>query len=75
MPEGGGKYEEACARAREETGAAAVLLVVIGGKLGSGFSVATLTPELLASFPRLLRDVADGIERDSRDSRDRGFPS
>jgi hypothetical protein len=56
-----GKYDDACTAARIATEARAVVLVVIGGRDGSGFSVQGLgdTPAL---FPQLLRDMANEIE-------------
>jgi hypothetical protein len=42
--------------------AAAVLVIVIGGTKGSGFACQA-TPEITANLPRVLRSVADEIER------------
>jgi hypothetical protein len=39
MTAGPGKYDAACTVARETTGAAAVVLIVLNGKDGSGMSV------------------------------------
>jgi hypothetical protein len=64
MPIGPGRYDDACTTARESTGAEGVLLIVVNGKHGHGFS-AQLTGELLlrANVPAMLRDVATQIER------------
>jgi predicted ATPase with chaperone activity len=59
---GPGKYDEAATAAREATGAAGVILIVVGGKLGSGFSVQCydklLPPAVLA---QMLESVAAEI--------------
>ncbi len=39
MPIGPGKYDDECTMLRESTEAQGVIVIVIGGKLGSGFSV------------------------------------
>jgi hypothetical protein len=62
MPMGPGKYDETCTMARLDTEAVAVALIVINGRLGSGFSVqgnVGMPPEVLV---KLLRQVADEIE-------------
>lgn len=58
---GPGRYDDVCTAAREQTGAAGVVLLVIGGRVGSGFSVQAL-PEITAALPELLRNVAAEIE-------------
>lgn len=63
MAQGPGKYDAACTAARELTGGS-VLLIVLGGKLGSGFAVQA-EERYAAEMPRLLRAVADEIERDT----------
>jgi hypothetical protein len=60
---GPGKYDEACTAARKATKGRAVLLIVIEGASGSGFSVQS-EPGHLAAVPWLLRDVASSIERE-----------
>lgn len=57
----GGKYNDAATAAREATKAEGVLLIVLGGDKGSGFS-AQVPPEIAASIPALLRHVASEIE-------------
>lgn len=66
MAEGPGKYDEACSEARRSTKAVGVLLVVLEGEHGSGFS-AQLPHELRVAIPATLRSVADQIERDMQD--------
>lgn len=62
MALGPGKYDAECTRLMVEEHAEAVLLIVIGGKRGAGFSCQA-TPEVAFSLPRILRQVADEIER------------
>jgi hypothetical protein len=59
---GPGKYDALATKAREEAMAAAVLLIVIGGNKGSGFSVQTADLIVLAALPAILRDLANDIE-------------
>ena len=63
MPLGPGKYDEHATKVRNETDAAGVILIVIDGKRGSGFSVQA-SPDFVARLPTLLRAVADGIDED-----------
>ena len=58
-----GKYDEACTVARMMCEADAVLLLVLNGKLGQGFS-AQCPPEMVPHIPALLRRVAFRIEED-----------
>ncbi len=62
MPTGPGKYDDACTAARLATDAAGVVLIVLGGKQGSGFSVQVEGEDLTWALPALLRSVADQIE-------------
>lgn len=62
MALGPGKYDADCTVAKESTGGGAVVLLVLGGKHGSGFSVQTESPLLLANLPSLLRFIANDIE-------------
>jgi len=50
------------------TDAKAVVVIVIGGNLGEGFSVQTDNPTILLSLSDLLEDVAAQLRRDFRDS-------
>jgi hypothetical protein len=63
MPVGPGKYDDLATLVREQAAADGVVVIVIGGAAGPGFSVQA-SPEVTASLPRLLRTLADGIERD-----------
>ena len=63
---GPGIYDGVCTKIRTDTQADAVLLVVAGGRFGSGFSVqAAQTPGIIAALPALLREVAGQIELDA----------
>lgn len=61
MSVGAGRYDEAATAAREATKAEGVLLIVLGGEKGSGFS-AQIPPEAIEKIPALLRHMADEIE-------------
>lgn len=61
MPHGPGKYDAECTRLQEELKAHGVLLVVVGGDRGNGFSVSATLP-VVAALPKLLRQVADEID-------------
>jgi hypothetical protein len=66
MPFGeGGKYDAECAEIRRRLGSRGVLLIVVDGPKGPGFS-AQATPEILATIPELLRITATSIENDLR---------
>lgn len=58
---GPGKYDHLCATVRREAEAECAIVIVIGGKKGSGFSC-QVTPEVLALLPELLHDAARQIE-------------
>ena len=69
MAIGPGKYDDACSRVREEVGISdgdggGVLLIVIGGHLGNGFSCQADLQTTLA-LPDMLEMVAAQIRRDS----------
>jgi hypothetical protein len=64
---GPGKYDAICTEVREQTRAAGVLLIVIDGNVGSGFSCQA---DLIttARLPDLLERVAADIRRDGIDA-------
>jgi len=62
---GAGKYDLVCEHVRKVTSAEGVLVIVINGDQGQGFSC-QLTPALLPMVPALLRHVADQIEADAK---------
>ena len=61
MALGPGKYDAECTQVMVAEHAEAVLVIVIGGKKGSGFACQA-TPAVTFSLPRILRNVADEIE-------------
>ena len=61
MALGPGKYDDLATWVREQAEARGVIVLVIGGKLGSGFS-AQATAAVTARLPALLRQLADDIE-------------
>ena len=62
---GPGKYDDLCTEIREATEAEGVILIIIGGNKGQGFS-AQLSPEATVKMPAVLRSIADQIEDDAR---------
>lgn len=66
MTAGPGKYDEIATQARELAQARGVVVLVLNGKRGSGFSVqvpANLMPEL----PGIFRQLAEQIEAELRE--------
>ena len=61
MALGPGKYDEQATAVREATRAESVIVVVINGSRGSGFSVQTTEP-LALKLPAILRIIADQID-------------
>jgi hypothetical protein len=66
MPTGGGQYGPECEALLADLAATGVLICVIGGPRGSGFSVAFRDPLLLGALPGALRHIADSIDADLR---------
>lgn len=60
---GPGKYDDICTSAREQAQASGAILIIVDGKLGSGFACQTDLKTLLM-LPELLRELADQIEKD-----------
>jgi hypothetical protein len=65
MAIGPGKYDDEATRVRLSTKAKGVIVVVLGGHLGTGFS-AQASLEVTLMLPRLLRDLADQIEESEK---------
>jgi hypothetical protein len=62
MAFGPGKYDDLCSLVRDKAQAMGVLVIVLGGEKGNGFSCqADLATTLM--LPDLLRTVADQIEK------------
>jgi hypothetical protein len=67
---GPGKYDAECTAVREQTEAkSGVMLIVLDGNKGTGFSC-QLDYQHIAKIPALLRTVADEIQADHK----RGIP-
>lgn len=62
MALGPGKYDDEATRVRFDTQAEGVILVVLNGAKGSGFS-AQLSLPLTLNLPMILRDIANQIEQ------------
>ena len=60
---GPGKYDELCTEAREKANSLGAVLLIFDGEKGWGFSV-QMPPSLMADLPKLLREMADIVERD-----------
>lgn len=66
MNTGPGKYDDLCTLVRRRSNASAVVLIVLGGDKGSGFSLQGLeeSPGVLAALmPDMMRGIADEIEQ------------
>lgn len=66
---GPGKYDEHCTRIREETGARAVIVIVIDGSKGSGFSMQEQASSCRVDVASVLQRAADEIRADMRRTR------
>jgi len=58
-------YEDVAAAVKAKTRAQGVVVIIFGGAKGSGAAL-DVTAEMAALMPKLLRDVADEIERDAK---------
>lgn len=65
MPQGPGKYDELATLVLERAEAAGVVVIIVGGTKGAGFSVQVTDPRLLGGLSSVLRQVADEIDRSS----------
>ena len=61
MPAGGGKYDVLATIARQAAEAEGIVILIIGGVLGGGFTVQA-EPHVAKFLPGMLRDMADEIE-------------
>ena len=64
MTIGPGVYDAEATAARESTNAQAVVLIVVRGDKGSGFSCQALE-DVILDLPAVLRSLADQIEADA----------
>lgn len=60
---GPGKYDAECSTAQKATNASSVILIVLGGDRGDGFSVQA-TPDVIWAMPDMLREIAKQLEID-----------
>lgn len=60
---GPGKYDDLATQAREQAKAEGVIVIVLKGEHGSGFSCQA-NLEVTLALPRMLRMMADDIEKD-----------
>lgn len=58
-----GKYDDLCTMVREETQAEGVVLMIVRGNRGSGFS-AQATPNVLHSLPDAIEMVVAQLRKD-----------
>lgn len=65
MAEGAGKYDDLASEVREKAEARGVLVAVIHGTKGSGFSV-QCDRKALQILPNILEDIAQQIRADLR---------
>lgn len=61
MPIGPGTYDDICTKVRNETEAQVVIVAVIGGNKGTGFSVQSHGRDVTADLPRILETIAAEI--------------
>lgn len=66
MPVGPGKYDKECEEILLRDHADVVLVIVIGGKRGDGFSLSGVNPFVIPNIAAILRHVADSIEQTLR---------
>lgn len=64
---GPGKYDAAATFVRIQTDAECVAVIVIGGTLGSGFSVQGTNPETIKALPDMLETMARDIRKEIQD--------
>jgi hypothetical protein len=65
MPSGAGKYDILATWVMEIAEARAVIVIVLDGNRGSGFSMQSRGLSVAHLLPTLLRQTADEIERDT----------
>jgi hypothetical protein len=65
MASGPGKYDAICTVARETAGAQALVLIVLNGRHGSGFSVQSTRPLDPPVLVDLLQHVVDQLRKDA----------
>jgi hypothetical protein len=68
MTIGPGRYDDLCTMVREATDAEGVIIIVLGGDRGHGFSCQFTDPAMLASVPGTLETIADQVRKDMEQS-------
>lgn len=63
MAVGPGKYDRVCTELREAMGADAVVVIILNGKRGTGFSMQA-SPQAARAMPDLLEVVVKGMRDD-----------
>jgi hypothetical protein len=63
MTMGPGKYDEEATLVMERTKAKGVIVIVLGGNQGEGFSCQA-TLEVVLTLPAMLRDIANQLDAD-----------
>jgi hypothetical protein len=58
---GPGKYDWLASGVRQQSNAELVVVLVLGGSLGNGFSVQAVAPEYLQKLPDMLENMARQI--------------
>jgi hypothetical protein len=66
MALGPGIYDALCTYVREQSQAEGAIVIVLGGELGSGFSVQITEEAAALNLPKLLREMAAEIETSFR---------
>ena len=66
MTHGPGKYDDLATHVRQEAGARGVVVIVIDGNKGAGFSVQG-EADVIVRLPSLLRRLADDIAHDIKE--------
>lgn len=64
MAVGPGKYDDLCTYVREQAEAELAIVVIGGGNRGEGFCVQSANADVTAALPKMLRCMADSIEKD-----------
>lgn len=64
MPKGPGKYDDVCVEVMEKTQSDCAIILVINGKNGNGFSVNSISMDIVMDLPLILRHMANLIEDD-----------
>lgn len=62
---GAGKYDRITTEVRERTDAEGVVLIVLGGVKGNGFSVQMTRPEHMSALADVLEQAAREIRREA----------